>query len=219
MAPKRSFADRFYAILEKAVQDIDQKAIQADVQALRKIKPQASRRELATYMTRRAAMKTAAIGAAASTVASGPMALVALAPDIFNLVRQQSRLVLSIAYIYDHQPSVRERLNEVLITLGTASGASITKKGLQYLVMKKLQQTAARRLARQIAPRLIVGRLGSVAGPAIGFAVGGVMNYLSVRAVGIAAQKYYSTLARRRRATSAARSSRPSSRKKRARAR
>src|SRR5687767_4598298 len=124
---KKRFADLFYRLLQKDVRDIDQKAIEADVKAMRITHPGITDRELAMHMTRRAASKTAAIGAAASTVMSGPMALVALAPDIYNLVRQQSRLVLSIAEIYGHTPSVRERVKEVLITLGTASGASVTK--------------------------------------------------------------------------------------------
>ena len=218
MPAKRTFADRFYGLLERALRDIDQKAIEADVKALRKLKPGASRRELAMYMTNRAARKTAAVGAAAST-ATGVISLVALAPDIFNLVRQQSRLVLSIAYVYDHKPTLRERTREVLLTLGTATGASVTKKGAQYLVMRKLGESSVKRLARQIAPRLIGRKLAAAAAPAVGFILGGVMNYLSVRAVGIAAQKYYSALARQRQTTSAARSSRPSSRKKRARAR
>ena len=195
---KRSFADYFYRLLEKAVRDIDQKAIEADVKAMRKTHPGVSQRELAMTMTRRAASKTAAIGAAASTVGSGPMALVAFAPDIFNLVRQQSRLVLSIAEIYGHRPSVRERVREVLITLGTASGASFVKKGAQYLVLNKMKDTTARGLVRHIAPRMIGRKLGAVLGPVIGFAIGGITNYLSVRAVGIAAQKYYSALSRRK---------------------
>lgn len=224
-ARKPTLSDRFHSFLQKLFREIDQKAIEAEVKALRETRPRASKRELASYMTRKAAAKTAAIGAAAASV-PGPAALLAMGPDIFNLVRQQSRLVLSIAFLYGQKPNLRERFREVLATLAIASGAAASKKATQYLVMHKLRESATRQLARRIAGRYVTRRVSTVAAPAIGFLVGGAINYLSVRAVGIAAQKYYSARTRRkprqakkRRLSGAARSSRPSSRRTRARAR
>lgn len=224
-ARKPTFSDRFYRVLEKLFREIDQGAIEAEVKALRQIKPRASKRELAAYLTRKAAAKTAAVGAAAASV-PGPAALLAMGPDIFNLVRQQSRLVLSIAFLYGQKPNLRERFREVLATLAIASGASATKKATQYVVMHKLRESAGRQLARRVAGRYVSRRASTVVAPVIGFLVGGTINYLSVRAVGIAAQKYYSARVRRkprkakkRRVSAAARSSRPSSRTTRARAR
>lgn len=196
---KPSFADRFYEIVQKLFREIDQEAIQAEVQALRKTRPRASRRELAMFMTRKAAQKTATIGAAAGAT-PGVFSLVALAPDIFQLVRQQSRLVLSIAFLYEQKPDLRKRFREVLATLAIASGASATKKGTQYLVSRSLQGAAVRQLAKRIAGKYFGRKIASAAAPAIGLVIGGAVNYLSVRAVGIAAQKYYSQQLRRQQA-------------------
>src|SRR5687767_11265663 len=145
-------SDRFYKILEMLFHEIDQEAIQNDVTALRASKPKASKRDLAMIMTRRAAMKTATVGAAAGGI-GGPYALLAMAPDIFNLVRQQSRLVLSIAFLYDQKPHLRERFREVLATLAISTGASVTRRGMRYLVEQALEAKAAKVLARKIAGR------------------------------------------------------------------
>jgi hypothetical protein len=191
-----SWSDRFYDIAQKLFREIDQEAIMAEVKALRETKPGVSRRELAMFMTRKAAQKTAVIGAAAAAT-PGPIGLIVMAPDIFNLVRQQSRLVLSIAFLYDQKPDLRERFREVLATLAIATGASAAKKGSQALVARAIRESAARKLARRIAGRYVSRRFAAIAAPAVGFAIGATLNYMAVRSVGIAAQKYYSGALRR----------------------
>lgn len=207
--PRVRWSDRFYEIAQKLFREIDQDAIMAEVKALREVKPGASRRDLAMFMIRKAAQKTAVMGAAAGA-APGPVGLIVMAPDIFNLVRQQSRLVLSIAFLYDQKPDVRERFREVLATLALATGASAAKKGSQYLVFRAMQESAARKLARKIAGRFVSRRFATMAAPAVGFAIGATLNYLSVRSVGLAAQRYYSNVLRRERAAKATKKTRKS---------
>ena len=182
-------SSRFYDLLQKLFKEIDQESIQSEVLALRKAKPQLSRRDLADHLTKKAAVRVAAVGAAAG-IPGGALGVLAMAPDIFNLVLQQSRLVLSIAFLYDRKPHVKERFREVLVTLAVASGASAGRQGARLLIAKGLERAAAGKLARRIFGRSLVRRLPAVA-PIVGTFVGGTINYLSMRAVGKAAVNFY----------------------------
>jgi hypothetical protein len=181
---------RFYDLIEKLFKEIDQDSIQAEVTALRKAKPDLSREKIADQMTKKAAVRVASVGAAAG-VASGPLGVLAMAPDIFNLVLQQSRLILSIAFLYDRKPHVKERFREVLATLAVATGASAGRQGARLLISKGLESAAASKLAKKIFGRFLVRRIPAVA-PVLGTVAGGTINYLSMRAVGRTAVAFYS---------------------------
>jgi len=182
-------SSRFYDLLQKLFKEIDQDSIQAKVLALREAKPELSRKELARHLTRKAAVRVASVGAAAG-IPGGPLGVLAMAPDIFNLVLQQSRLVLSIAFLYDRKPHVKERFREVLVTLAVATGASAGRQGARFLIAKGLERAAAGKLARKIFGRFLVKRIPALA-PILGIVAGGTINYLSMRAVGKAAVNYY----------------------------
>ena len=181
---------RFYAILERLFKEIDQESIQAEVEALRAAKPEMSREQLAAHLTKRAAVRVASVGAAAG-VAGGPLAVLAMAPDIFNLVLQQSRLVLSIAFLYDRKPHLKRRFKEVLATLAVGTGASAGRVGVRMLIAKGLEQAVAAKLARKIFGRYLVRRIPKMV-PIAGTIAGASINYMSMRAVGKAAVAYYS---------------------------
>lgn len=182
-------SDRYYDLLEKLFKEIDQQSIKAEVAALRKAKPQMEREELAHHLTKKAAVRVASVGAAAG-VPGGALGVLAMAPDIFNLVLQQSRLVLSIAFLYGKKPHVSQRFREVLATLAVATGASAGRTGVRLLIAKGLERAAAGKLARKIFGRFLVRRLPMVA-PLAGTVAGATINYLSMRAVGQAAITYY----------------------------
>ena len=191
MATKKKDDDgRFYALIEKLFKEIDQDSIQAEVAALKKTKPNLSREQLADQLTKKAAVRVASVGAAAG-VAGGPLGVLAMAPDIFNLVLQQSRLVLSIAFLYDQEPHLKQRFREVLATLAVATGASAGRQGMRLLIAKGLEQAAAAKLARKIFGRFLMRRIPAIA-PVLGTVAGGTINYLSMRAVGRTAVSYYS---------------------------
>ncbi|MGH9457585.1 MAG: hypothetical protein ACRD2J_08105 [Thermoanaerobaculia bacterium] len=190
MAKKTADEGRFYELLEKLFKEIDQESIRAEVAALRKAKPELSREAIAEYMTKKAAVRVASVGAAAGVV-GGPLGVLAMAPDIFNLVLQQSRLVLSIAFLHGREPNVRERFREVFATLAVATGASAGRQGARMLVAKGLERAAAGKIAKKIFGRALARRLPAVA-PFLGTVAGGTINYMSMRAVGRAAVQYYS---------------------------
>lgn len=181
---------RFYALLERLFKEIDQESIQAEVKALRAAKPELSREQLAEHLSKRAAVRVASVGAAAG-IPGGPLAVLAMAPDIFNLVLQQSRLVLSIAFLYDRKPHLKRRFKEVLATLAVGTGASAGRVGVRVLIAKGLERAVAAKLARKIFGRYLVKRVPRVV-PIVGTIAGASINYLSVRAVGKAAVAYYS---------------------------
>jgi uncharacterized protein (DUF697 family) len=180
---------RFYTLLEKLFTEIDQESIRRDVQELRAAKTGLSPEQLAEQLTKKAARKVAGVGAAAGA-AGGPLAILAMAPDIFNLVLQQSRLILSIAFLYDEKPHIKERFKEVLATLAVATGASAGRLGVRALLASGLEKAAAKKIARKIFGRFLTRRLPKLA-PILGTVAGASVNYLSMMAVGKAATKYY----------------------------
>lgn len=180
---------RFYTLLERLFKEIDQESIQAEVQALREAKPEKSREQLAEFLTKKAAVRVASVGAAAG-VPGGPLAVLAMAPDIFNLVLQQSRLILSIAFLYDRKANLKQRFNEVLATLAVATGASTGRLGVRVLLAKGLEKSVAKKIARKIFGRFLARRLPTIA-PVVGTVAGASINYLSMRAVGKAAVTFY----------------------------
>lgn len=190
MAAKREDdSGRFYELLQKLFKEIDQDSIRAEVQGLLKAKPEKTKEQLADHLTKKAAVRVATVGAAAG-IPGGPLGVLAMAPDIFNLVLQQSRLVLSIAFLYGREPNVQERFKEVLATLAVATGASAGRQGVRVLLTKGLQRAAAGKLAKKIFGRALARRLPAVA-PLLGTVAGGSLNYLSMRAVGKAATNFY----------------------------
>lgn len=191
---KRTFSDRFYGLLENLFKEIDQEKIQSEVVSLKAGNPKLSREALAEKMTKSAARKAATLGIAAGAT-TGPIGLLVMAPDIFNLVRQQSRLILSIAFLYDQKPRLQERFREVLATLAVASGASASRQGVRYLLMRGVEQSFAEKILRKVAGRYMIKRIPKMI-PIAGAVFGGAINYFSVLGTGKAAVHYYSGMDR-----------------------
>lgn len=182
--------DSFYRLLETLFKELDQDAIERDVAELRLQRPTTPPEELARVLTKKAARAAATVGAAAGA-AGGPVGILAMAPDIFNLVRLQSRLILSIAFLYGRKPHIKERFREVLATLAISTGASASRQGARYLLRRGLEGKAAEKIVRQIAGRFLARRVPAVV-PLIGGAAGAGLNYLAVQATGKAAIAFYS---------------------------
>lgn len=189
MAKQLGEDSRFYDLLQRLFKEIDQESIQAEVAALKTAKPEMSREQLADHLTKKAAVRVASVGAAAG-IPGGPLAVLAMAPDIFNLVLQQSRLILSIAFLYDRKANLKERFHEVLATLAVATGASAGRMGVRLLLAKGLEKSVAKKFAKKIFGHFLARRLPTVA-PLVGTIAGASINYLSMRAVGKAAVAYY----------------------------
>ena len=192
-------ADSFYRLLELLFRELDQDAIKEEVTRLTRSRPDASPAELARVLTKKAALSAAAVGAGAGA-AGGPLGLLAMAPDIFNLVRTQSRLILSIAFLYGQKPHLQERFREVLATLAVSTGASASRQGVRFLMRRTLEEKAARKIVQKIAGRFLARKLPAMV-PLVGGAAGATLNYLAVKATAKAAIAYYSSLQDREQGT------------------
>ncbi|HUF17968.1 MAG TPA: EcsC family protein [Thermoanaerobaculia bacterium] len=181
--------DSFYRLLETLFKELDQESIEKEVAQLRNDHPGASNTELARVLTKKSARAAAAVGAVAGS-AGGPIGLLAMGPDIFNLVRLQSRLVLAIAFLHGRKPHIQERFREVLATLAISTGASASRQGARYLLRRGLEGKAAEKIVRQIAGRFVARRVPAAI-PLIGGAAGAGLNYLAVNATAKAAMAYY----------------------------
>jgi len=186
---RRTTSEHVYDILQRLFEELDQDAIRRDIDQLRETRPHHSPAELVRIVTKKTAMKTAAVGAATSA-ATGPLALLTMAPDIFNLVRQQSRLILSIAFIYGQKPNLPQRFKEVLGVLAVTTGASFARRGVTRLLERGFEEKIARKLAVKIAGNLIGKRLPKVI-PIVGGLVGGTLNYMAVLGVSKIAEEFY----------------------------
>lgn len=184
---------RFESLFEKLMKELDQDQIRRDVESIRAEHPDETREEIASRLARKAALRTATVGATAGAL-GGPMALLAMAPDIFTLVREQSRLTLSIAFLYGQKPDLDERSREVLAVLAVATGTTVARSGARTIITKGLESKLAERIFRKIAGDFVIKRLPRII-PIIGGIVGGTVNVLAIAAVERAAIDYYGGLA------------------------
>lgn len=180
---------RLHAGLERLLREIDQDQVVEAVAQLREKHPAETREELARRLLVKGAMKTATVGTAAGAV-GGPMALLAMGPDIFTLVREQSRLVLSIAVLYGQKPKVDERLREVMAVLAVATGTTLARAGVRTLVTRGLEAEIVGTIVKKIAGRTVAKRLPRII-PIVGGIVGGAVNIAAMIAVERAALEYY----------------------------
>lgn len=185
MASNEQRDPRLWAALSRLVEDIDIESVEKEVAELRIKHPDADETRLSELLTRRSATKAAGTGAVAGA-AGGLLALVALAPDVWNLVRQQSRLVLGISIIWGDRPSPEDRAKEVLATLASATGTALARR----TVARVSEKAVAEAIARGVLGKLLSRRAAALA-PLVGSAVAGSANWMAVTAVGRAANAHY----------------------------
>lgn len=191
--PKSKLNDKFYFLLENLFRELDQNALKLEVEALKKRKPQATKSELVSLLTRRAALKAGFTGMGAGAP-GGFLGLLAIGPDIYNLVRQQSRLILSIAFVYEQEPHLEERIREVLATLAIATGATASQRGVRYLISKGMTTSSFKALLRKVAGKYAARKLPAAIGPIVGGAAGAAINYAAVKSISSLAEDYYREL-------------------------
>jgi hypothetical protein len=190
----RRFKKRADSVLEEVFrslfEEIDTDKIRRDVDSLRQAAPHFDRLQHARVLVRRTAIRTAAVGAVTG-LPSGLLAIGTLGADLAYLMYQQFRLMLAIATIYGHEPSHRERFNEAIACLAYASGVGIGKQGLASALEAAAIEGGV--VAETIGSRFMRDRLSKVI-PFVGALSGGALNFISVRAVGRAAIRYYESL-------------------------
>lgn len=172
-------------VFRSLFEEIDTEKIRRDTDKLKEQSPDFEPAEHAKVLVRRTAIRCAAAGAVTG-LPSGLLAIGSLGADLAFLIFQQFRLIVGIAAIYGHEPSQRERFHEALSCLAYASGVGIGKQGIAT-VIESLEGSA---VAEKIGSRFMRERLAKVV-PFVGALSGGALNFMSVRAVGRAAVRYY----------------------------
>jgi len=172
-------------VFRSLFEEIDAEKIRRDIAALKADAPEFEPVEHARVLVRRTAIRCAAAGAVTG-LPSGLLAIGSLGADLAYLIYQQFRLIVGIAAIYGHEPSQRERFNEALSCLAYASGVGIGKQGIATM----LETFEGSAVAEKIGTRFVRERLAKVI-PFVGALSGGALNFMSVRAVGRAAIRYY----------------------------
>ena len=168
-------------------EEIDTEKIRREVSTLRASAPDFEPVDHARTLVRRTAIRCAAAGAM-SGLPSGLIALGTLGADLAYLMFQQFRLIIGIATIYGHDASHRERFGEALSCLAYASGVGIGKQGIATVLESATMEGGA--VAERIGARFMRERLAKIV-PFVGALSGGALNYMSVRAAGNAAIRYY----------------------------
>lgn len=193
MAKVRRLKKRADSVLEEVFrslfEEIDTEKIRRDVDALKANAPGFEPVDHANMLVRRTAIRCAAAGAVTG-LPSGLIAIGSLGADLAYLMYQQFRLIVGIATIYGHEPSHRERFHEAVSCLAYASGVGIGKQGIATLVESATMEGGA--VAEKIGARFFRERLAKAI-PFVGAVSGGALNYVSVRAVGKTAIRYYET--------------------------
>ncbi len=194
MGKIRQLKKRADSLLEEVFrslfEEIDTKKIRSDVDALRAGAPDFQPSDHARRLVRRTAIRCAAAGAVTG-LPSGLLALGSLGADLAYLLYQQFRLIIGIATIYGHEPSHRERFGEALSCLAYASGVGIGKQSIATMLESATIEGGL--VAEKIGARFIRERLAKAI-PFVGAFSGGALNFMSVRAVGRAAIRYYESL-------------------------
>jgi hypothetical protein len=191
MGKARELKKRADSMLEEVFrslfEEIDTTKIRRDVAALKESEPDFHSKEHARLLVRRTALRCAAAGAF-SGLPGGMIAIGALGAELAFLVFQQFRLILGIATVYGHEPSQRERFAEAMSCLAYASGVGLGKQGIATVLESATVEGGV--IAEKLGASFFRERLAKAI-PFVGFVSGGALNYVSVRAVGRAAIKFY----------------------------
>lgn len=191
MVKVRQLKKRADSVLEEVFrslfEEIDTAKIRRDVETLKAAAPEFLPSDHARTLVRRTAIRCAAAGAVTG-LPSGLLAVGTLGADIAYLIYQQFRLIVGIAAVYGNEPSHHARFGEAVACLAYASGVGIGKQGIATFLESATIEGGA--VAEKIGARVVRERLAKIV-PVVGALSGGVLNYISVRAVGRAAIRYY----------------------------
>lgn len=191
MGKARELKKRADSMLEEVFrslfEEIDTEKIRRDVATLKGSEPDFHSRDHARLLVRRTALRCAAAGAV-SGLPGGMIAIGTLGAELAFLVFQQFRLILGIATVYGREPSQRERFTEAMSCLAYASGVGIGKQGLATMLESATMEGGV--IAEKLGANFFRERLAKAI-PFVGIVSGGALNYVSVRAVGRAAIKFY----------------------------
>jgi hypothetical protein len=163
----------YVALARTVLTDVDRDKVSDEVRKFRTRYPEYSRDELVDRLIEHTALRCGAIGAVASAP-PGFLAVLPLAADFSYQVLALNRLVLTIARIYGRTTTRQQRALTVATSVALGGGAEFVRRN----VVKGISSSLARQKNERLAPHL-------------GGAVGAILTWGAVRAIGKLARAYY----------------------------
>ena len=185
--------------------DIDASTIQQYVETLRAQNPGLSADELAEKIVSRKAMKNGLVGAV--TGVPGFLLLPLTVPaDVAWSWRIQASMVFAVAHVYGYTEKTMDLRTDLYILLagnsgkealkrlGIEVGKAMTRRAIQRVVTRELMKRVWQVVGRQIVTKAGTKSLTSVMKwvPLVGAPIGFAFDWVTSRAVGKYAIKYYS---------------------------
>jgi hypothetical protein len=167
-------SDPMYVALARTVlTDVDRDKIADEVRKFRTKYPDYSRDYLVDRLIEHTAVRCGVIGAVASAP-PGFLAILPLAADFSYQVLALNRLVLTIARIYGRPTTREQRALAVATSVALGGGAEFLRRNVVKGISTSLERQKKERLA-----------------PHFGGAVGAILTYGAVLAIGKLARAYY----------------------------
>ena len=163
----------YVALARTVLTDVDRDKIAEEVHKFRTSYPHYSREELVNRLIEHTAVRCGVIGAVASAP-PGFLAVLPLAADFSYQVLALNRLVLTIARIYGRTTTREQRALTVAVAIALGGGAEFVRRNIIKGVSTSLKKRDEAKLV-----------------PHVGGAVGLLLTYGAVRAIGKLARNYY----------------------------
>ena len=163
----------YVALARTVLTDVDRDKIAEEVRKFRTSYPEYSREELVNRLIEHTAVRCGVIGAVASAP-PGFLAVLPLAADFSYQVLALNRLVLTIARIYGRTTTREQRALTVAVAIALGGGAEFVRRNIIKGVSTSLKKRDEAKLV-----------------PHVGGAVGLLLTYGAVRAIGKLARNYY----------------------------
>ena len=163
----------YVALARTVLTDVDRDKIAEEVRKFRTSYPEYSREELVNRLIEHTAVRCGVIGAVASAP-PGFLAVLPLAADFSYQVLALNRLVLTIARIYGRTTTREQRALTVAVAIALGGGAEFVRRN----IIKGVSTSLKKRNEAKLVPH-------------VGGAVGLLLTYGAVRAIGKLARNYY----------------------------
>ncbi len=171
--------------LAQVIDDTDEQAAAARVDALRQQRPLSPPSQLADKLITDKCMQTAVIGAVSSGASIIPglgsfaSLTVGVAADISLTFKAQAELVIEMAYLYNHQLAPDEKRRIVLLVTGASAGANaIARRTGRRIALKTGEKFAEKGIVKAI--------------PFVGIGASAATNVAMTYAIGVRAKAYFS---------------------------
>lgn len=178
--------------------DVDVPACAAAVDALRRMHPDDSLRELAERVVSHQAWRAATVGAVTGLPGSLPVALPAAALDVGAVLHMEMTAAAKVALIFDPRffddPRARWRLltpvvgatvaSQILREMGLQGAREVTRKAASQVLHQRALRVARRMAFKVFGKRVSIRAIATKSIPLLGGVIGAGWNFAELHMVG-----------------------------------